>query len=96
MPMGGDIEIRAKYNEYEKNIEIEVEDEGVGIPEENLKHIFEPFYSSKEDGKGVGIGLFVVYGIINQFGGDISVKSKINEGTVFIIKLPTGEYVKNG
>ncbi len=95
MPMGGEINIRAKYNENENNIEIEVKDEGIGIPKEHLKHIFEPFYSSKEDGKGVGIGLFVVYGIINQFGGNISVSSEINRGTTFFIKLPIGESIKN-
>ncbi len=88
MPMGGEIRITAKYNEIDRVIEIEVSDEGVGIPKEHLKHIFEPFYSSKDDGKSVGIGLFVVYGIIQQFGGTISAESTVNKGTTFTIKLP--------
>ncbi len=63
-------------------------DTGPGIKEENLNKIFEPFFTTKKEGKGTGLGLWVSYGIVKSFQGDIKVKSKINEGTTFIIKLP--------
>jgi signal transduction histidine kinase len=77
---------------YEKNnnIFIEIIDTGCGIPEELQNRIFEPFFTLKEVGKGTGLGLSIVYGIIKKHKGDITVKSKIGEGTNFIIKLPIG------
>ncbi|MFC1709668.1 ATP-binding protein [Candidatus Omnitrophota bacterium] len=64
-----------------------VQDTGCGIPKKNIPQIFEPFYSSKE--KGSGLGLSIVYNIINEHKGYIKVESMINKGTNFIIKLPT-------
>ncbi len=64
-------------------------DTGVGINEENLIKAFEPFFTTKKEGKGTGLGLWVSYGIIKSFQGDIKIESKVNEGTTFIIKLPT-------
>ena len=64
-------------------------DTGTGIREENLVKVFEPFFTTKKEGRGTGLGLWVSYGIIKSFQGDIKIKSKINEGTTFIIKLPT-------
>jgi len=77
---------------YEQNndIFIEIIDTGCGIPEELQNRIFEPFFTMKEVGKGTGLGLSIVYGIIKKHKGDITVKSKIGEGTKFIIKLPIG------
>ncbi|GAB4296029.1 MAG: hypothetical protein Kow0098_18910 [Ignavibacteriaceae bacterium] len=63
-------------------------DSGKGIPEEHLNKIFEPFFTTKKEGKGTGLGLWVSYGIVKSFQGDIKVKSKPGEGTVFTIKLP--------
>lgn len=63
-------------------------DTGMGIKEENLNKVFEPFFTTKKEGKGTGLGLWVSYGIIKSFQGDIKIKSKINQGTTFIIKLP--------
>ncbi|MCL6495394.1 MAG: PAS domain S-box protein [Ignavibacterium sp.] len=63
-------------------------DTGPGIKEENINKIFEPFFTTKKEGKGTGLGLWVSYGIVRSFQGDIKVKSKINEGTTFVIKLP--------
>ncbi len=68
---------------------IEVADTGCGIPPEVLPHIFEPFFTTKEPGKGSGLGLAQVYGIIKQHNGFIDVKTKVGEGTSFIIYLPT-------
>jgi len=72
-------------------IELMVSDTGQGIPEEQLPFIFEPYFTSKEQDKGTGLGLAVVHGIVVSYGGKITVKSKINEGTRFIIWLPISE-----
>ena len=82
----GKITIRTRYLHDEKMVMIEISDTGVGIKEEDLSKIFDPFFSTKE--KGTGLGLSVVYGIINAHKGHISVKSKVGEGTTFTIKLP--------
>ncbi|MHB1687191.1 MAG: PAS domain-containing sensor histidine kinase [Ignavibacteriaceae bacterium] len=63
-------------------------DNGKGIPEENLAKVFEPFFTTKKAGKGTGLGLWVSYGIIKSFQGDIKVESKLNQGTTFTITLP--------
>jgi len=63
-------------------------DTGMGIKEENLTKVFEPFFTTKKEGRGTGLGLWVSYGIVKSFQGDIKIKSKLNEGTTFIIKLP--------
>ncbi len=89
MPLGGTVKIEALYNEKRKGVEIKVSDTGVGIPEEYLSHIFEPFFSSKDNGQSIGIGLFVVYGVIEQIGGRISVNSEVGKGTTFTICVPT-------
>ena len=65
-------------------------DTGPGIKEENIIKVFEPFFTTKKEGKGTGLGLWVSYGIVKSFQGDIKIKSKLNEGTSFIIKLPIG------
>jgi two-component system NtrC family sensor kinase len=65
-----------------------VSDNGEGIRPENLSKIFDPFFTTKSDAKGVGLGLAVSYGIIEAHGGDIEVKSKVGEGTTFIVSLP--------
>ena len=63
-------------------------DTGVGIEKENMSHLFEPFYTTKKKGKGVGLGLSVVYGIIQDHGGTIDVKSTPGKGTPFSVSLP--------
>lgn len=87
---GGNIYINA-YKEKE-NIKIHFKDEGVGIPEESLNHIFERFYrvdeSRSKDTGGIGVGLTIVKSIVDLHKGKIEVKSKQNEGSEFIITLP--------
>jgi PAS domain S-box-containing protein len=69
-------------------VRIEITDTGPGIHEDILPHIFEPFFTTKEEGKGTGLGLSLAYGIVENHGGNISVKSKPEEGATFIIDLP--------
>jgi signal transduction histidine kinase len=69
-------------------VSISFADSGVGIPRENLSKLFEPFFSTKKKGKGVGLGLSVAYGIIQEHGGSIQVQSGEGRGTVFTIELP--------
>ncbi|MBM2837738.1 MAG: Response regulator [Deltaproteobacteria bacterium] len=75
------------YSEGER-VFVEISDTGAGIPEGNLTKIFDPFFTTKEPGKGTGLGLSIVYGIIKKHNGEIKVKSKLGEGTTFIIELP--------
>jgi two-component system cell cycle sensor histidine kinase/response regulator CckA len=69
-------------------VQLSVEDNGVGIPKENLSKIFEPFFTTKELGKGTGLGLSTVYGIVKQSGGFIFADSQPEKGTRFDIFLP--------
>jgi PAS domain S-box-containing protein len=69
-----------------KYVLITIKDHGAGIPEENLSKIFDPYFSTKK--KGSGLGLTVAYSIVNKHSGHLSVKSKVNEGTTFYVYLP--------
>jgi len=83
----GQIDISA-IQKNDQLVEITIADNGVGISKKNLEHIFEPFYTTK--GKyGTGLGLSITYGIVEKLGGNISVKSKLGEGTRFTLHLPT-------
>ena len=74
-------------NLKEEKVEIRLKDNGVGIPYEIHHKIFDPFYTTKEQGKGTGLGLYVSYNIIKDLGGNLDFVSKINEGTEFILTL---------
>jgi len=84
----GTISITAAMDrEYQKAI-ITVEDTGVGIDENDIQKIFDPFYTTKKVGKGTGLGLAVVYGIIKKHDGSIRAESALGKGSKFIITLP--------
>ena len=84
---GGRIEISSDRKD-DKTVRVLIKDNGVGIPKEKLKHIFEPFYTTKEKGKGTGLGLSISYGIMQRIGGTMLVESEVHKGTTFIIELP--------
>jgi two-component system NtrC family sensor kinase len=70
-------------------LRVSIEDNGRGIPAEVLRHIFEPFLlTSKETGKGVGLGLAISYGVMKRLGGNILVGSEPGKGTVFTVEIP--------
>ena len=74
-----------------KYVAIHIEDNGAGISENILTHIFEPFFTSKEIGSGTGMGLSVVHGIVHKLGGHIVVTSHVGEGTKFKVYLPISD-----
>ncbi len=84
----GKVAIRTRRLETGGAVVLEVQDSGEGIPPEHLSKIFDPFFTTKAEGKGVGLGLAVVYGIVDSHGGDITVNSKVGEGTRFRVVLP--------
>jgi two-component system NtrC family sensor kinase len=85
---GGRLRIETKLLPGEDKLQINFTDTGHGIPEDDFPKLFEPFFTTKKKGKGVGLGLSVAYGIIQEHGGSIYVKSKMGQGTTFQVKLP--------
>lgn len=85
---GGILTIESKHLLSEDSLQINFQDTGPGIPEEDISKLFEPFFTTKKKGKGVGLGLSVAYGIVQEHGGSIYVKSKEGEGTIFQVRLP--------
>ncbi|MFL7012721.1 sensor histidine kinase [Enterovibrio norvegicus] len=76
----------------EKGVQFSVKDNGLGIPSGDLSYLFDPFYTRKEVGKGLGLGLSIAYNIIQGFGGTIAVESLEHEGTEFIVTLQKGNH----
>ncbi len=83
---GGELEVSAKQESG--NIIINVKDNGPGIPKANLARIFDPFFTTKPVGSGTGLGLSICYGIIHRMGGEITVRSAVDRGTTFSIRIP--------
>jgi two-component system NtrC family sensor kinase len=90
----GDVWIRTRRTG--NAVEVEVEDNGVGIPKEYLSRIFEPFFTTKPVGQGTGLGLSISYGIIEQHGGRIQVTSVPQKGSSFIVSLPADQEKSSG
>ena len=87
---GGTLTVRSKVKQVDGNdwMEIQIADDGPGIPPENINKIFDPFFTTKPVGKGTGLGLSISYGIMKEHGGAIRAESKPGNGTTFIIELP--------
>jgi len=101
MPLGGRIEIASlegaadpavKAEQRQAGVQryaaIRITDSGVGMTPDILEHIFEPFYTTKAEGRGTGLGLSVVHGIVSQFGGWVEVRSEPGVGSSFTVHLP--------
>ena len=92
MPKGGAIVIATRHVRDASGaprVTLRVTDSGIGMPPDVRDRIFEPFYTTKEPGKGTGLGLATVYGIVAQSGGTIAVASQLGQGTTFTISLPS-------
>ncbi len=87
MDQGGKLEITAE-NTPEGFVSVAIADDGCGISDAHLEEIFEPFFSTKTASGGTGLGLSITYGLVQELGGQIKVKSKENQGTTFTVLLP--------
>jgi two-component system NtrC family sensor kinase len=88
MEDSGQLHLGTRYDPIKELFEIEITDTGHGIPEENVEKLYDPFFTTKEVGRGTGLGLAISYGIIKEHKGTISVKSEVDKGTSFLIRLP--------
>ncbi|MDP4727322.1 MAG: ATP-binding protein, partial [Desulfobacterales bacterium] len=84
----GTLTIETRQVPGQKSIQVIFRDTGVGIPEHHRQRLFEPFFTTKKNGKGVGLGLSVAYGIIQEHGGTVQVRSTPGEWTEFTVELP--------
>jgi two-component system NtrC family sensor kinase len=89
MPQGGELALRTALI-GDGQLKLDVQDTGYGISKENLRKLFTPFFTTKEKGKGVGLGLAVAHGIIERHKGKIEVQSEVGKGTTFSIYLSVG------
>lgn len=87
---GGVITIQAQVNQEKGTVNIKFHDTGRGIEPDVLPKIFDPFYSTKSVGEGTGMGLFITHQIIERHDGNITVESRVGEGTTFSVQLPLG------
>jgi signal transduction histidine kinase len=86
MPKGGDLTISTSNSNKRNSVEVKMSDSGVGISPSDRQHIFDPFFTRKESGSG--LGLSIVHRIIEEHTGYITVESELKKGTTFLIKLP--------
>ena len=91
MPDGGSLGLSVHVEATGDSVALCVSDTGRGIEEHQRSRVFEPFYSTKEEGNGVGLGLAVVYGIVEHHGGYVGLQSDPGSGTCFTVHLPLGE-----
>jgi PAS domain S-box-containing protein len=80
--------ITTTFERDDESVKVTITDDGEGIPAEHLSKVFEPFFTTKRAGEGTGLGLWVSYGIIRSFRGDIAVTSERGKGTSFCIQVP--------
>ena len=88
MSGGGRLEIATSVEPENGSVNIVFSDNGEGIREENLEHVFEPFFTTRDPGEGTGLGLSIAYETVRRIGGDISITSVEGNGTVVTVTLP--------
>lgn len=93
MPQGGNLWVTTRLGREDGVVRIIVRDDGCGIPPEILPRMFEPFLTTKETGKGVGLGLAISRSILERHNGNIEVQSEVGRGTTFTVTLPWDEDV---
>jgi two-component system, cell cycle sensor histidine kinase and response regulator CckA len=91
MPDGGRLEIRAENGEGGRTVRLTVRDDGVGMPADTAEHAFDPFFTTKPSGKGTGLGLATIYGIVTRASGTVALRSRPGAGTTVTIELPGTE-----
>ena len=84
--MKGNNLIKISVSSTSNLLNLLIEDNGIGIPEEEIDYIFDPFYTTKEE-HGTGLGLYLVYNEVKKYNGDISVESKYGIGTKFLVAI---------
>jgi signal transduction histidine kinase len=89
MAEGGELTVRSLYDEASEEVRVAFVDGGMGIPEEMIDHLFDPFFSTKEE--GTGLGLFVSRNIMQEQGGRIEVESRLGDGATFTVVLPVSK-----
>ncbi|MEL7144821.1 MAG: tetratricopeptide repeat-containing sensor histidine kinase, partial [Bacteroidota bacterium] len=87
--------IRIEVIRTEANALVKIIDNGYGMDENTIEKVFQPFFTTKEPGRGTGLGLYISYGIIKKYEGDIFVDSEIGKGTEFVIQLPLSSESKS-
>lgn len=89
LPEGkGVLKLKTRYDKDNNRVVVECHDTGNGIPQDIVKDIFKPFFTTKEVGTGTGLGLYIVHEIIKKHGGRIDVSTSIGKGTTFVVELP--------
>ena len=89
MELHGDILVRT-FTEGDRVIAA-FSDNGPGIPDSVRNKIFEPFFTTKQTGRGMGLGLAITYGIVRDYGGTITIDSRVGEGTTFLLSFPKAD-----
>lgn len=88
LPQGGNLWITTSSSREQNCVRVVVRDDGIGIPPDILSHLFEPFLTTKETGRGVGLGLAISRSILERHSGSIEVESEVGRGTTFTVTLP--------
>jgi two-component system, NtrC family, sensor kinase len=95
MPQGGNLWLTTRSDVDQGIVEVVVRDDGTGISPEILPRLFEPFLTTKETGRGVGLGLAISRSILERHNGSIEVQSELGRGTTFTVTLPCEAEIEN-
>ena len=87
----GSVHLTVSYDEDKQHIHARVEDTGCGIPDKHLSLVFDPFFTSKPVGQGIGLGLHICHSVVKSHRGSIEVSSELGKGSVFKVRLPVNQ-----